>query len=127
MSQVLRAGELRQIVTIQKPGPLDANGNPNPEWMTEVDNVPALVEPQAGLKAGPDRFWDPKAGNTQMMPTETHRVTIRYWTDSGGKPLDATRRILFEGRVLDILSVGDYRSRRIFMGLSCRERTGVTS
>ena len=124
---ILRAGELRQIVTIQKQGPLDTNGNPNPEWMTEVDNVPALVEPQSGIQAGPDRFWDPKAGPTQLIPTETHRATIRYWTDSGGKPLDATRRILFEGRLLDILAVSDYQSRRIFMVLSCRERTGVTS
>lgn len=127
MPVAFRAGQLRQIITIQKQGPFDSFGQPSAEWATEVDNVPALVEPLSGLKTGADRFWDPRAGNTQMIPTDTHRVTIRYWTDSGNKPLDATRRIIFEGRVLSITSVTDYESRRIYMVLSCQERTGVTS
>lgn len=123
----IKVGEFRQIVTIQKQGPLDSFGQPNPEWETEVDNVPAYVDQLSGSKIGPDKFWDPRVGNTQMVPTETHRVMIRYWTDSGGKPLDATRRLLSEGRVLNILSVSDVQSRHIFMILSCQERVGVTS
>lgn len=119
---VFGAGELRQIITIQKPGTLDSYGNPQPEWQNELLNVPACVDQQGGRPLGPDRFWDPRAGNTQMIPTETHRVTIRY---SAG--LDSTRRIIWQGRVLSILSVSDYGSRNIFMVLSCQERVGVTS
>lgn len=122
MTAILRAGQLRQRVTIQKQGPLDGYGNPNPEWQTEADGVPAFVDQQSGLKTGADRAWLAAAGPTQMIPTETHRVTIRYYAG-----LDATRRLMFEGKVLNILSVSDYESRHIFMTLSCQERVGVTS
>jgi head-tail adaptor len=121
MRSVLQAGKLRQLVTIERPGPLDGNGNPSPEWLSEAVDVPAYVEEQSGSKQGPDRFWDPRVGATQMIPTETHRVTIRY-----AQGLDATRRLVIDGRVLAILSVSDYESRHIYMVLSCQEQVGVT-
>jgi hypothetical protein len=121
MKTALPAGQLRQLVTIQRPGPLDGYGNPSPEWLSELVDVPAFVEEQTGNKMGPDRFWDPKVGATQMIPTETHQVTIRY-----AAGLDATRRLILDGRVLAILSVSDYQSRHIYMVLSCQERVGVT-
>lgn len=121
-SRSIQAGKLRQRVDIQQRGPLDANGNPDPEWVTLVANVPAQVAPQAGMQAGPDRTWDPKMGNTQLIPTDTHRVLMRYYPG-----VDGSMRLLFEGRVLAITSVSDFESRRIFMTLLCQERVGVTS
>jgi head-tail adaptor len=125
--QVLQAGQLRSRITIQRPGPLDSFGQPSPEWLTEVTDVPAFIEPQSGLKTGPGAVWSPAStsapgpGQTQLMPVETHRITIRY-----AEGLDATRRIVNEGRVFEILSVGDYQSRHAFMTLSCQERIGIT-
>src|SRR6185312_16409099 len=121
MGYTLRAGQLREIVTIQRPGPLDAYGNPSPEWLTDLADVPAYIEQLSGMQAGPDKFWDPRVGNTQMIPTETHRVFIRYLDG-----MDATRRLVWNGKVFQILSVSDYQSRNIFMILSCQERVGVT-
>lgn len=112
---------MRDIVTIQRPGPLDANGNPNPEWLTDLSGVYAFVDELGGDDKGPDRFWDPRAGNTQMIPTETHRVTI--WYISG---LDATRRLVMYGRVLKVLSVSDIQSLHRQMVLSCQEQVGIT-
>jgi hypothetical protein len=120
-SALLSAGLLREIVTIQRQGPLDTYGNPNPEWLAELVDVPAFIEQQSGNKLGPDKSWDPRGGNTQMIPTETHRVTIRY-----AAGLDATRRLVWNGRVFAILSVSDFQSRNIYMILSCQERVGVT-
>lgn len=116
------AGALRQLISIQMPGPLDGHGNPIPEWQTEYSSISAKVEELGGGKLGPDRFWDPRAGNTQMIPTETHRVTVRYIST-----LDGTRRIVFGTKILDIISVSDFESRHIYMIVMCRERVGVTS
>lgn len=116
------AGDLRQLINIQMPGALDGHGNPNPEWQTEYSNVPAKVEELGGQKMGPDRFWDPRMGNTQMIPTETHRITVRYVST-----LDGTRRIVFGTKVLDIVSVSDFESRHIYMIVMCKLRVGVTA
>jgi head-tail adaptor len=121
MRLALQAGKLRQLVNIQRPGPLDSFGQRSQEWLAELMDVPAFIEQQTGQEAGPDRFWDPRAGNTQLIPIETHRVTIRYLDG-----LDATRRLVWNGKVLAILSVSDYDSRNIYMVLSCQERVGVT-
>lgn len=118
---IICAGDLRQLINIQRPGPIDGNGQPNPEWLAELFDVPARIEQLAGIETGPDKFWDPRAGNTQLIPTETHRVTIRYLDG-----LDATRRIVWQGRVLKILSVSDYNSRNIYMVIPCEERVRVT-
>jgi hypothetical protein len=119
------AGKLRQLVDIQKQGPLDNNGQPNPEWENETINVPARVEDLGGGLISPRTFWDSRINNAQtaqQVQAETHRVTLRYVST-----LDASRRIIFNGRVLDILSVSDYESRHIYMIVTCRERLGVTS
>jgi head-tail adaptor len=121
MSPTLAAGKLNKLISIQRPGPLDANGQPSPEWLSELVDIPARVQQLSGLPTGPDKFWDPRAGNSQLIPTESHRVTIRYLDG-----LDATRRIVWQGKVLKILSVSDYESRNIYMLINCQEQVGVT-
>lgn len=116
------AGALRQLVDVQKKGTLDSHGNVNPEWVTEYSSVSAKVEDAGGSQMGPDKFWDPRAGNTQMIPTVTHRVTLRYIST-----LDGTRRIIFGSKVLDIVSISDFEQRHIYQVVMCRERVGVTS
>jgi len=119
----IHAGDLISRISIQNQGPLDDHGQPNPEWQLEFDRVPAFIEQLGGSKKlGGDRSWNSAVGMTQLIPQETHRVTIRYIAG-----LDATRRVLFEGKVLEVLTVSDYQSRHIWMTLSCMEKVGVTA
>lgn len=124
------AGELRWLVTIQKLGDIDpATGLPPAEWVTEFENVPCKIEELGGTDIGPDKFWMQQVGSTQLIPTESHRITMRYLPG-----LDGTRRLLLPNDaaspitniVLDILSVSDIEHRHVYMLLRCRERVGVT-
>lgn len=124
------SGELRWIVTIQKLGSLNtATGLPSEEWVNEFSNVPCRIEELGGTDLWPDKFWMPQVGTSQLIPTGSHRVTMRYIPG-----LDGTRRLLLPNDasspmtniVLDILSVSDIDHRHIWMLLRCRERTGVT-
>lgn len=124
------AGELRWIVTVQSKGPLNSHGAPDPEWQDEFVNVPCKIEELGGTPMGPDKFWMPQAGNTQLIPTESHRITMRYLPG-----LDGTMRLLLPDDasspvvniVFNILSVSDINRRHVWMVLRCRERTGVTA
>lgn len=130
MSGFPGAGELRWLVTIQSKGPLNSDGAPDPEWQNAFSNVPCKIEELGGTQMGPDKYWMPQAGSTQLIPTESHRITMRYLPG-----LDATMRLLLPNDVaspvtnivFDILSVSDVDHRHIYMVLRCRERVGVTA
>jgi SPP1 family predicted phage head-tail adaptor len=103
----MRAGALRQRVTIQRRYYTQgADGEEVPTWST-VDTVWALVEPVRGREYVRDDLVRAEA---------THLVRMRYRTG-----IDASARLLWGTSILDIHDVADVGARKRELLITCKE------
>lgn len=107
----VRAGRLRHRVTIQtRSQSVNEYGEPSNSW-SELDQVWAAIEPINGDERV-EMQSSARQGHT------SHRVTVRYLAN-----VDATDRVLFGSRVLEIVSVLNFDEKDEFLTLLCREKT----
>ena len=107
----VRAGRLRHRVTIQtRSQSVNEYGEPSNSW-SELDQVWAAIEPISGDERV-EMQSSARQGHT------SHRVTVRYLAN-----VDATDRVLFGSRVLEIVSVLNFDEKDEFLTLLCREKT----
>jgi SPP1 family predicted phage head-tail adaptor len=107
----MRAGDLRRRVTIQKrQSTQDGDGQRSETW-TAVATVPAKIEPLGGRE-----LLLAKA----MGAESTHQVTMRYRAD-----LDATMRIVYQGRIFNINNLNDPDARHEAVVAMCTEGANV--
>lgn len=103
-AHVLRAGDLRERVTIQQQARTPIGGGESEPTWTDVDTVWASVEPLTGREAE-------RAG--QAAATQPHRVRMRYRADLS---VTVQRRLVWrrsDGDVpLHVVSVAEIGGRR---------------
>lgn len=98
-------GDLRERVTLQQKATVtDAIGGETVTW-SDVVTLWALVEPLAGLEK-----YEAEAVQSQL----SLRVTIRYRDD-----VDATWRVRWRSRTLEIHSVENRDLQRVYLTLDC--------
>ena len=103
----MRAGRLRQRVTIETPaGSASTFGEVAQSWST-VATVWAAVEPTSSRE---------RVENEQVKTFTTHRVLIRHRAD-----VTATERVTFGSRTLNILSVINPNEQNATLELLCTE------
>jgi SPP1 family predicted phage head-tail adaptor len=109
----MRAGKLRQRITIQsRTLTQDSLGQAIETW-SDVATVPAEVTMASGAEPFNNRY-------AQEVATITHRIRIRHRDNM--TPLN---RVIYRDRVLDVLNVGPppNEDQRMLM-LHCSERVG---
>lgn len=107
----MRAGDLRSRITIQKRGPTkDDWGTPMPDAWADLDTVWADVRHPSGLEMV-------KADATTSVVKAS--IRIRWRSD-----VTAGMRVLFDGRVYNILAVLP-DARRVYVDLPCEGRDGI--
>jgi len=104
----IRAGDLRQLVTIEQPKDDADSFGQRSQWETFAENVPAMVQDVRGSEL---------YRSQQFVDQVTHIVTIRYLTG-----LEMKMRVIFEGRELQIQAVLNPDQRRIRHDILCLER-----
>lgn len=108
----MRASTLRHRVTIQQRSTsTDALGQPTTEW-TDVATVWAAVSPLSGRE-----LLAAQAGRAQIAGM----VTIRYQRQFAEPAAMAARRILYNGRILNITSSRDIDEMHQYIELSYSE------
>jgi len=106
---IRNAGELRYRITLQKKIDItDNEGFTKPDW-DDVATVWAAVENLHGRE-----YWEAAA----IQAENTVKFTIRYRPD-----VDQTMRIIFRGKVYNILSVDNIKYRNEFIEIKARELT----
>lgn len=112
----MRAGRLRSKVTVQRRDVLEDDfSHGDAEWSDLIES-PADIRPMRG---------DELARAQQMYGTTTHKVTVRYHATLG--PIQTDWRLLFNGRVFDIVYALNTNERNRWQELLCRESTGGDS
>ena len=108
----MRAGELRERVTIEKPVQVAGKAGATKTTWTEVaTNVHARVTPLRGQE---------QVNAMQLSSKVSHRVKLRYRSD-----VVAEWRIIWDGLTLNIRAVTNPDERRRFTELACD--SGVAS
>lgn len=101
------SGDLNRRITLETLSTTsDGSGGVISTWNT-LATVWAQVSPKSGTE---------KLHGDQLTPTITYDVTIRYRKD-----VDASMRVIYEGRTLRILGVIDHAEQHRFLSLSCDE------
>lgn len=105
----MRAGDLKDVITLQSNAPTqDAGGAPVDAW-TDVATVRAAIEPLAGRE-----FFDA----ARVVADISHRIRIRYRAG-----VTEAMRVVENGRTFDIEAVLEVERRRQ-LHLMCRELKG---
>lgn len=108
----IEAGSLRHYVTIEHKVEVakGQRGDPKGIWTALYEDVPALIEALTGKQLEITR---------QLVPTATHRVTLRYHAG-----VTAQMRVAYRGKYLNVeyVAEGDYRLR--YQELTCTEQRG---
>ncbi|MGB9813526.1 MAG: phage head closure protein [Thermovenabulum sp.] len=103
----MNIGDMRHRITLQKKmNIVDADGFTTQQWQ-DVATVWAAVENLHGRE-----YWEAAA----VQAENTVKFTIRYRPD-----VDQTMRILFKGKVYNILSVDNIKYRNEFIEIKARE------
>jgi len=104
----IEIGELRERVTIQRPGPpVDDGGGGKTVFWTDLATVWAAVRPVSNA----ERYYA-----QQVEAMTTHEIFIRWRAD-----IRNDMRIVHRAGVYDITSVQDLDGRRRFLKLMCEE------
>ncbi len=104
----LRAGRLRHYVTVEQSVSVpDSHGEPVLTWTPFARDVPAGIEPLQGRE-----FLAAQKENVEV----THRVVLRWIAG-----VNATMRVVFNGRILEITSALNRDERNEDLTLMCKE------
>ncbi|SRR5579883_1218714 len=104
----MRAGQLKDFVTIQRPVAQSDSAGQRSEWEVHVKAYAEVVQLQ-GKELVTAR---------QVFSSVTTRVRMRYLDGAG---VDASMQVLVDGRVLDILSAIDLNRKHETLELMCGE------
>jgi len=106
-----QCGRLRQVVTLQNPGPeaFDAFRQPVPAWTT-VGTFSASVRPLAGREAIVAK---------QVKAEATHMITMRYLGPTVA--IDPTSRLLYGSRVFNVVQVTNVEERHRWYEVTVQE------
>lgn len=104
----MRAGDLRHQIEIQRYTETSNDFGEVIEAWNTINTVKANITPLSGKE-----YYASKQVNAET----THQVFIRYI--SGLKPAD---RVVFNGRVFNILSIINYKEKNISLELLCTEQ-----
>jgi SPP1 family predicted phage head-tail adaptor len=105
----MRAGELREIISIERDeGVADSYGQVVPAWRPFITNLPAEVIFTGGNE---------QSIADQQAAINNFKVTIRYV-----EGITPKMRVKWCDRVLNILSLGDPKGRRVELVLVCTEK-----
>lgn len=104
---MIKIGELRHGVTLQKKEITEDDLKQQAENWMDVDRVWAAVEPLSGRE-----YFVARQVNSEVSA----KITIRYRKD-----IIPDMRVVFGGRVFDILSVINTKERCESLVLMCRE------
>jgi len=111
----VRAGNLRQRVTIQKKVvTLDDYGQESAGWVTVLADEPAQVQPMSASEF--------VRSNAQSMIV-THKVTMRYRNEFLNTQVMAGWRITTGSRIMNIVSVMNIDERNIMIEMLANEGT----
>jgi SPP1 family predicted phage head-tail adaptor len=108
----MRSGELRNVVTIQRPATeatQDSTG--------QIVDVPVTVcQARASIEqlSARERF-----NEQQLQATATHRLRLRWQPEFAG--IDASWRVLFGDRVFEVISHDNVGERNREIVLICQE------
>ncbi len=105
----MQSGKLRHRITLQaRSGAVDDLGQPLDDW-ADVLTTWATVQPVSGRE-----FQE----GAQVEAEVTHKVWLRW---RAGVALTPEMRVVYDGRVLDILSAVNVEERNRMWLLLCRE------
>jgi SPP1 family predicted phage head-tail adaptor len=105
----MRAGELRNLITIQKPARAqDSSGSTAETWNT-LCTVWASIRPLKGRE-----YY---AANQAQMEV-THEITIRYMRN-----VSAENRIVFGNRTFEVKAVMNVNEENRWLSMVCEEET----
>ncbi len=103
----MRAGQMRQLVSIQNPvTSTDNTGQDTYSFSTVASNVPADVKNVSQRK--------PADGDIQNSGQETYEVWMRYTSK-----VDYNTRLLYNGLILSVTNIMDQKELRHAMKLRC--------
>ncbi len=105
----MRIGPLNKRVAIRSASTTrDDYGEPIPSWSTDA-TVWASVEPLSGRE---------RVSAQQQHAETTHRIRMRY---QPGTTVTAEKRILYDSRIFEIISVINKKERKHMLELLCKE------
>lgn len=103
----MRAGQMRQMVTIQNPSVVtDNTGQDTYSFSTVASNVPADVKNISQRKT--------EDGFIQASGQETYEVWMRYTS-----LVNYNTRLLYNGQILSVTNIMDQKELRHAMKLRC--------
>ena len=103
----MQAGQLRRAVTVQERSlQVDDAGGQSPIWR-DVVTLRAFVVPTGGSEVM-------ASGETRSKTV--YQVTTRWFPD-----LTPKHRLIYEGKVFDILNINDVEERRRELQFTCTE------
>ena len=103
----MRAGQMRQLVTIQNPvTTTDNTGQDTYSYSTVASKVPAEVRNISQRKT--------EDGVIQGSGQETYTVKMRYTT-----LINYNTRLLYNGQILTVMNIQDQNELRHVMNLRC--------
>lgn len=108
----IRAGELRDRITLQTPSESrDATGGVSKSWSAIASNIHAKLMPFTSRE---------RVTADQVIGEATHRVFIRYSSDVAG--VTSKDRVLFGSRVFEILGPAiNHRELDVMLELLVKE------
>jgi SPP1 family predicted phage head-tail adaptor len=104
---VMRIGELRHRVVLQKKEITEDELKQQSEVWTEITTIWAAIEPLSGRE-----YFAAKQVNAEISA----RITIRY-----RKGITPDMRMVFDGRVFEVISIVNPKERCGSLVLMCRE------
>lgn len=108
----MQAGQLRERIAIQSyTAASDGMGGETQSWSTV-----ATVWGRVRMVNGQEQFT---AANERIQGTVSHKVNLRE--KAGGVTLTIRHRLLWLGRTLEIVSIGDMEGRHREQVVMCRE------
>lgn len=111
----MRAGMLRDRITvIRKTATNDGMGGQSIVWQAVATDLPATVVSTAGQR----RFV---GGGEQDLALMTHQIHVR-----GNADIQSADRIVWLGKLLDIVNASPTQDRPPRLRVQCRERVGET-
>ncbi|MBF3779560.1 phage head closure protein [Burkholderia pseudomallei] len=113
MTAPLRAGQLTRYVDVQQrnPATFDEIGQPLNTWMT-LKSVYAEIEALSAFK---------RAIAGLVVTDVTHQITVRYDAIFANPRIAGTYRIVYAGRIFEVLGVENVDEGNQMIVLSARE------
>lgn len=106
------ASQAQQVIAIQAPTEVGDSAGDVAETFATIATCYAIIKPASGRES---------LYSQQLQSPHTHKVTIRYLAALMPPPVGCKHRILYEGRLLNIVAVRDPDEGKRYLELTCDE------